>query len=595
MKGILNRIKKFYEEISLRNIIWASFTATALAAVVVMGVSFNNRMSSQFKRNIQEENQNLIEQVNNRLASYLRNTMKVSDSLYYSVIKNSNMLNDSMTSQFQLLYDTNKDIIESIAVFSLDGDLLESAPASSRKNGVDVAGQEWFKLAQERPENLHFSGPSVQNLFIGKDEQYSWVISLSRVVALNYGVRSRPGILLVDLRYSGLEEIFNSASLGNDGYIYLIGADGQILYHPKLQLISSGLAHENNLEAAGYRDGNYEEAFEGVKRTVTVKSVGYTGWKIVGVTPQKGLALSNIKSNIFFAFLVLFLFTVLVLINSYISAMVSKPIRVIEESVKQIDAGNLDVTFDSGGYFEVRRLAGAMQKMTLRIKQLMRDIVTEHESKRRGELDTLQSQINPHFLYNTLDIIVWMIENERKGEAVRAVTALARFFRISLSRGRTIIPVRDELAHVDSYLMIQNMRYKNKFTYAIEADENTKDLAAMKLVLQPLVENAIYHGMEYMDGDGEIRITAGIEGSDLLLSVSDNGPGMPPEVAVGILEREFVPSGKGSGIGVRNVNERIRLQFGEGYGLMIESNPDEGTAVTIRLPAIPYGEMEAKA
>lgn len=595
MKSMFNKIKRFYEEISLRNIIWASFTATALAAVVVMGISFNNRMSSQFKYNTQEENQNLIEQVNSRLSSYLRNTMKVSDSLYYSVIKNSNMLSDSMNPQFQLLYDTNKDIIESIAVFSPDGDLLESAPASTRKTGVDITNQAWFQLAGERPENLHFSSPAVQNLFVGKDEQYSWVISLSRVVALNYGVRSQQGILLVDLRYSGLEEIFASTALGNDGYIYLIASDGSILYHPKLQLISSGLAHENNLAAAGYRDGNHEETFENIKRTVTVKSVGYTGWKIVGVTPQKGFALNTIKSNIFFVFLVTFLFTALVLINSYISAMVSRPIRSIEESVKQIEAGNLDVDFDSGGYFEVRRLAGAMQKMTSRIKQLMQDIVTEHESKRRGELDTLQSQINPHFLYNTLDVIVWTIENERKDEAVRAVTALARFFRISLSRGRTIIPVRDELAHVDSYLMIQNMRFKNKFTYEIEAGEDAKNLAVNKLVLQPLVENAIYHGMEYMDGDGEIRIAAKIDGDNLLLSVSDNGLGMPPRVAEEILERSATPSVRGSGIGVRNVHERVRLQFGEGYGLIIESQPDEGTTVTIRLPAIPYEEMEEHA
>lgn len=594
MQKLRDKIGKAYEEISLKTIIWASFTATALVAVVVMGISFNNRMSSQFRLNIREENQSLIEQVNNTLASYLRNTMKVSDSLYYSVIKNSDMLNDSINTQFQLLYDTNKDVIESIAVFTLDGDLLESAPASSLKPATDITGQEWFQLAMDKPENLHFSGLNLQNLFIGKEEQYSWVISLSRVVSLNYGVRSRPGILLIDLRYSGIKEIFDNVSLGNDGYIYLINSDGELMYHPRLQLISSGLVHENNGAAALYRDGNYEETFEGAKRTVTVKSVGYTGWRIVGVTPEKGLALSTLKSNIFFAFLVFFLLTILVLINSYISSKVSKPLHSMEESVRQVESGDLDVIFDSSGYFEVRRLAGAMQEMTLRIKQLMRDIVAEHEAKRRSELDTLQSQINPHFLYNTLDVIVWMIENERKGEAVRIVTALAKFFRISLSRGRTIIPVRDELAHVDSYLMIQNMRYKNRFTYSIEADEETKGLAVIKLVLQPLVENAIYHGMEYMDGDGEILITARINGDDLLLKVSDNGPGMPPEIARGLLEREFTPSRKGSGIGVRNVHERIRLQFGEGYGLTIKSYPDEGTVATIRLPATGYGETEVR-
>ena len=212
-----------------------------------------------------------------------------------------------------------------------------------------------------------------------------------------------------------------------------------------------------------------------------------------------------------------------------------------------------------------------------------------------SEFDTLQSQINPHFLYNTLDIIVWMIENEKQSEAVKAVTALARFFRISLSKGKSIIPVRDELEHVRNYLMIQHMRYKNKFSYSIEAEEEVLGLASLKLILQPMVENAIYHGMEFMDGDGEIKIRAWKEEENLYLSVEDNGLGMTEEQ----VERLFtdtghVPSRRGSGIGVKNVNERIHLYFGKNYGLSIESEPDEGTTVRIHLPAIAYEEAVGK-
>ena len=179
--------------------------------------------------------------------------------------------------------------------------------------------------------------------------------------------------------------------------------------------------------------------------------------------------------------------------------------------------------------------------------------MAEHESKRKSEFDTLQSQINPHFLYNTLDIIVWMIENEKQSEAVKAVTALARFFRISLSKGKSIIPVRDELEHVKNYLMIQHMRYKNKFSYSIEAEEEVLGLASLKLILQPMVE------VERL--------------------FTDTG---------------HVPSRRGSGIGVKNVNERIHLYFGKNYGLSIESEPDEGTTVRIHLPAIAYEEAVGK-
>ena len=159
----------------------------------------------------------------------------------------------------------------------------------------------------------------------------------------------------------------------------------------------------------------------------------------------------------------------------------------------------------------------------------MDDIVAEHESKRKSEFDTLQSQINPHFLYNTLDIIVWMIENEQKQEAVKVVTALARFFRISLSKGRSIIPVRDELEHVRNYLTIQQKRFKNKFIYQIEAQEEVLSLASLKLMLQPLVENAIYHGVKSREGIGCIQIFAQEEEEYLLLIVEDTGEGMSQE------------------------------------------------------------------
>ena len=143
--------------------------------------------------------------------------------------------------------------------------------------------------------------------------------------------------------------------------------------------------------------------------------------------------------------------------------------------------------------------------------------------------------INPHFLYNTLDIIVWMIENEEKEKAVQIVTALGRFFRISLSRGRSIIPVKDELEHVRNYLMIQQNRFKNKFTYRVEADDAVLPMASVKLILQPIVENAIYHGMEFMDGDGEILVKAELKDGCTVMTVRDNGLGMTEETVEKLL------------------------------------------------------------
>ncbi|HWQ57993.1 MAG TPA: ATP-binding protein, partial [Clostridia bacterium] len=161
------------------------------------------------------------------------------------------------------------------------------------------------------------------------------------------------------------------------------------------------------------------------------------------------------------------------------------------------------------------------------------------------------------------------------------------------SRGRSFIPVRDELEHTRNYLTIQQMRYKDKFTYSIDAPEETLDLAVIKLVVQPIVENAIYHSMDFMDGEGEICVTVRVEEGDLYISVADNGIGMPKELVDRLLVEHF-PISKGSGVGLKNVNERIKLYAGDAYGVIIESELDVGTTITLRLPATPYTGEEAK-
>ena len=564
---------------------------TALAAGLLITFSLYQRLSGQVTAMVQDENQRLIGQVARSVESYLRTIMKLSDSLYYGAVKNADLSSESVGSELTLLYDNNKDNVDNIALFSEDGMLVEAVPAARLKPNLDVTGEPWFRDALEKTENQHFSLPHVQYIFDNNENQYRWVISLSRAVELTSGTSTAQGILLVDISYSSLEQLFDGVTAGKGGYVYLISSDGELLYHPKMQLIDSGRMQENNVAAAAYKDGNHMEEFDGSSRFVTIKSIGYTGWKVVGVTPENVVTLNTIKTRLFIVFIIALILFILALINSYISSRITNPIKELEKSVGILEEGNLDVPVYAGGSYEIQHLGKSIGDMAAQIRLLMKDIVTEHEAKRKQEFDTLQSQINPHFLYNTLDIIVWMIENEQKAEAVKAVTALARFFRISLSKGKSIITVRDELEHVRNYLMIQHMRFKNKFTYEIQAEDGVLELASLKLMLQPLVENAIYHGMEFMDGDGEILLKVWKEEGDLYFSVIDNGLGMTEEQVGNLFTgASHVDSKRGSGIGVKNVNERIKLYFGEKYGLSIESEPDEGTTVKIHLPVVTYSE-----
>lgn len=586
-----NQRRPFFLNNSIRTTIFIYFTVTALAAGLLITFSLYQRLSGQVTAMVQDENQRLIGQVARSVESYLRTIMKLSDSLYYGAVKNADLSSESVGSELTLLYDNNKDNVDNIALFSEDGMLVEAVPAARLKPNLDVTGESWFRDALEKTENQHFSLPHVQYIFDNNENQYRWVISLSRAVELTSGTSTAQGILLVDISYSSLEQLFDGVTAGKGGYVYLISSDGELLYHPKMQLIDSGRMQENNVAAAAYKDGNHMEEFDGSSRFVTIKSIGYTGWKVVGVTPENVVTLNTIKTRLFIVFIIALILFILALINSYISSRITNPIKELEKSVGILEEGNLDVPVYAGGSYEIQHLGKSIGDMAAQIRLLMKDIVTEHEAKRKQEFDTLQSQINPHFLYNTLDIIVWMIENEQKAEAVKAVTALARFFRISLSKGKSIITVRDELEHVRNYLMIQHMRFKNKFTYEIQAEDGVLELASLKLMLQPLVENAIYHGMEFMDGDGEILLKVWKEEGDLYFSVIDNGLGMTEEQVGNLFTgASHVDSKRGSGIGVKNVNERIKLYFGEKYGLSIESEPDEGTMVKIHLPVVTYSE-----
>lgn len=581
--------QEFYRRSSIQGILSLSFTAVAVVGMIFMGLALFFRFSANTNAQMAENSQRVLAQVNLNLDMYLRRMMRLSDTAYYSVIKDADLAEEDLSEALDLLYENNRDALVSIALFSEEGDLIASTPLVGLKNSVNPEKESWFTTAMDRIENLHFSTPHVQNLFEDPDYQYRWVVSLSRQVEMTRAGAIESGVLLVDMSFGGIEQICKDVDLSSTGYLYLIDGDGEIIYHPRQQLIYAGLLEENNLAAAGYTDGSHQETFGGTRREVTVKTVGYTGWKLVGVVPSENLWDNYGQLVLFFLFVVLFSVFLLVFVNLRLSEWITAPVKKLDRAVKELEHGSTEVDFDVGGPGEMEHLSHSVRSMVSTMRHLMDDIIEQEEQKRRSELEVLQSQINPHFLYNTLDSVIWMTENGRTDDAVVMLTSLARFFRISLSRGSSIIPIRDELEHARHYLTIQKMRYKNKFSATITAEDGVESLYTIKLIVQPILENAIYHGMAYADGDGEITVRAFRDGGDVLIEVSDNGPGMPEEVVESLLNPNgpaAAAGAKGSGIGFRNVHRRIRLTFGADYGLTIFSEPDDGTTVRIRLPAL---------
>lgn len=572
-----------YWKRSIQLIIAVSFTVISVLEVLLLGAALYSVYTKNAETQAVEDNLLIIDQVELNLTNYLRNMMRISDSMYYSAIKDTDFAEENVDREMSLLYEANKDYLVSIACFDKKGELVAATPVNTVKQNVDITQQSWYVEAKLKPENLHFSSSHVQNLFEYSNERYHWVISLSRGVEITKNGNSESGILLVDMNFSGIEQLFAKVNTNDISYTYLIDQEGEIIYHPRQNLIYTNLLEENNVEAANYDDGVHEETFNGEERISTVKTVGYTGWKIVSVISKEKLYSQWDQVNKIRITILVIAIAIVIVLNRILSDRITQPIRKLENSVKELELRNPDSIY-VGGSIEIQHLGITIRKMVSQMKQLMEDVVREQEEKRKSELDALQSQINPHFLYNALDSIVWMIECEQYKDAVTMVTSLAKLFRISLSKGEAIIHIKDEFQHASTYCYIQQIRFKNKFEAQFSLDPEIEDCATIKLIIQPLIENAIYYGLEAMDEDGIIQVNGYRKDGDIYIDVIDNGLGMPPEQVEHLLTDGKYERKRGSGVGLRNVDQRIKLYFGNEYGLIVESEPDEGTKVSIHLP-----------
>ena len=589
-------IRKTFAQFNIQSIILSVLMTLSLVTVTVMGFLLYHRFKLASDKSAVANTEMTVESTIDRLNSSLLDLRHISDAANYNIVQEYDISSQEFTRQFSMLYETNTDKIQSLALYGDDGMLIESEPVATVKDNVKVADQKWYQDARSEIENIHFSTPHVQNLFDDGTFRYHRVVSLSRSVDINDGSTSGSGVLLVDMKYSVLEDMLERINETSSGiYYYLCSRDGEIIYHPRWTEINRGLFKEKNNKAASYEDGIYEMKTDGQKENVVVGSVAYTGWKLIGVVPESVQETSINKFRYYIITTILILVMMLLQVNRFISRKISRPIRELDESVKAYEAGAMPDIY-IGGSAEIRHLGYSVQKSYEQIETLMKEIIQQQTERRKSELDALQSQINPHFLYNTLESITWMIEAQRNKEAVVMISELAKLLRVSLSRGKTIISIGDELQHGRSYMNIQRVRYKERFKVEFLIDEEIKNYCIVKLVIQPLLENAIYYGVGNMDedDDGQILVRGEKKGEDIYISIEDNGMGMPEDIRDNILTDNSKVPKHGSGVGVINVHSRIRLMFGPEYGLEVYSELDEGTKVVIHIPAIPYTKENAE-
>ncbi|MGE7612747.1 MULTISPECIES: sensor histidine kinase [unclassified Paenibacillus] len=569
---------------SIQVTITLTFTSVAVLVAVVVSLMLYNKFAKTAEENANMNMQQIIEQVNYNLELYVKGMRNIFETAEDQITNSPSVDSALLMERMAMLMGSREDLV-SAAVFTPQGKYVVGTAGQKLRSNTQLETQSWFTTAK-RTSEISYSAPHIQNLFKG---QYIWVVSISKLIQYQENGVLKTGILLMDFNFRTIDELSKQVKLGKRGYAYILDQLGNIVYHPQQQLIYAGLKYENVEPVLEYAYRSYLDESTGEKRFITVRTLEQTGWKIVGVAYYDEIVTTKRDLNNFLSWFLAVVILCVIIVSVFLSARIARPIRKLERTLQQVGEGDLNTRIDVSGAYEVEQLSKRFNLMLQRIRQLMDQIIYEQETKRKGELEVLQSQINPHFLYNTLNSVIRLAERGKTEEVVTMIQSLSKFFRISLSKGNNMITVQEELDHIRHYLVIQSFRFKNKFRYEIIAQDEVLQCQTIKLILQPIVENALYHGIEMMPDEGFISIQAELKDNLVIIRISDNGLGMSKETMKVILTGGS-KSMSGSGVGVRNVNERIELYYGREYGLSFESEIEEGTTVTLIFPALAKGE-----
>jgi len=580
---------------SIQSVIFATVAVLVLSAVVIVtGVSMKFTNTSIFE-NSSEYTHTIIQQMNQNIDSYIdymeniayliSSNEDVQDYLFDEKIDNEGRYR--ILNQLQTILDSRSDI-RNVGIISKNGRMLINDGSKSVNQDLDLNTQEWYATALEKPNGPILTSSHVQHIISG---ERPWVITLSRGIRDRSGSGEKEGVFFIDLNYSAISELCDQSTVGTKGYAFILDAKGNIVYHPQQQQLYNELQTEN---ISLIMDTDEDTVLTGTGNDGKLYSISRsekTGWTVVDCTNVKELLSKSRQAQSVYVLTAIILVIVALLFSRFMARSITLPIQKLRDSMKKVQEGDFsvsDVVVDSKN--EIGSLTKSFDVMTHRIHELMEQNVHEQEEKRKSELKALQSQINPHFLYNTLDSIIWMAEGKKNEEVVLMTASLARLLRQSISNEDEVVPIANEVEYARGYLTIQKMRYKDKLEFQIEVDSSILYIPLIKLVLQPIIENAIYHGLKYKESKGLLIIKGFMKDGNAVLQVIDDGVGMDEETLAHIYDKHKV-NYHSNGVGVYNVQKRLKLYYGEDYGITYTSELGKGTTATITIPGRQEGQI----
>ena len=575
---------------SIQSTMLVSFSALmVLAMLVFMVIAMRYTSGTIYENSINYMSQ-IIQQVNYDIDTYIEYMENISSVIAKSSDVPRYLFDQNQTeaemeaekerilTQFQTIMESRDDIYN-VAAVAKNGRYIINRGEDELTEYVDIESLDWYQAAMESKSGIAVSSSHVQNAI---QSSYNWVITLSRAL-VNNQTGEREGLFFVDLNYSAISDLCNNNSIEEKGYIFVLDAEGNIVYHPKQQLMYGGLKTENIDAIMECREDSLIIDEGGDSKLYTMSKSKKTGWTVVGAAYTSELLKNNEQAQMWYLLVASILLLAVIGISSIISREITKPIRSLRDSMRKVQNGQFDTHVEVITENEIGSLGRSFNLMTSEIQALMEQNVYEQKQKRKSELKALQAQINPHFLYNTLDSIIWMSEAGENDEVVEMTSALARLLRQSISNDQEEVELEKEIEYVKNYLTIQKMRYKDKLEFFIYVDPRVAHVPIIKLVLQPLVENAIYHGIKYKETKGNLKIYARPVDGRVEIVVADDGIGMDEDVMEHIFD-EHRKEQKRNGVGVPNVQKRLKLQYGSEYGIRYESVKGAGTKAVITIP-----------
>ncbi|MGO4938221.1 cache domain-containing sensor histidine kinase [Fundicoccus sp. Sow4_H7] len=571
----------------LQRLIFAVLMILA-AVVLIIGLS----VSYNFQRNLLIDQTAETTQINAMQTSESLQNMFLSMDNILRAVSIELQLHDHDRDALQELIDSSVSLnhdLDSITIVAPEGDIYAFAPSYRRlldangeedgtanvSNSVRPLEADWYDPDKQFDQSL-YSIPHQQKIYRQNDVQ---VIS----VTVPFVHNNQDYIMIADFRHNLLERYYKADFNTTYGDSYIINDQGDIIYTPDNLNERTLHIHE---EIQGQRLDNQLIIETGNDFVAATSRLGITPWTVVHVTYINDLIGSSLN-NILQSSAVIFI--VILIVIGYFSFIasnyISRPLENIVVKMQSFKLNRIDETklTASNAYKEANFLTQSYNQLVDTIDYLMERIQAEEKALRKSERNTLEAQIQPHFLYNTLESILWMIERGNNQDASEMVQALGKMLRISLSKGQEIISLERELEHVEHYFVIQSLRYKSQFSYQINIPADLKEAKVIKLVVQPLVENAIYHGVSRTVDHGEINVTVVRDGGQILVTVADNGLGIDEEKLASIRQHLNSPNAK-MGVGLINVHQRLQIYYGKEYGVKIESELDYGTEVTINFP-----------